>query len=182
MDRPRRRTFTAADKLRILGDVDRAGSGGIGAILRREGLYSSTLTDWRRQRDAGAYQALKTVARGPKRAPVNPLATEHAHPKESLGEESRNPPFELGSSQPASRAFQGQPSMNPVETYSQLAEPALEQNGIAQRMALDDLAFPSVRHDEELAFDLDSHWVSPVMVIQVRSGRRDTARRHRHAY
>jgi hypothetical protein len=49
-DRPRRRTFTAQTKLRILAEVDRAsGNGGIGAILRREGLYSSTLTDWRRQ-------------------------------------------------------------------------------------------------------------------------------------
>lgn len=78
VDRPRRRTFTAADKLRILGEVDRAGAGGAGAILRREGLYSSALTDWRRQRDAGAYEGLKAVKRGPKRAPANPLAAEHA--------------------------------------------------------------------------------------------------------
>jgi transposase-like protein len=79
VERPRRRrTFTAADKVRILADVDRAGPGGSGAILRREGLYSSALTDWRRQRDAGAYQALKAVKRGPKRAPANPLAAEHA--------------------------------------------------------------------------------------------------------
>jgi transposase-like protein len=69
-ERARRRTFTAADKLRILGDIDRAGPGGGGAILRREGLYSSLLTDWRRQRDAGAYEALKAVKRGPKPAPV----------------------------------------------------------------------------------------------------------------
>src|ERR1017187_5148758 len=77
-DRPRRRTFTAADKLRILREIDRAGPGGSGAILRREGLYSSALTNWRRQRDAGAYEALKAVKRGPKRAPANPLAAEHA--------------------------------------------------------------------------------------------------------
>ena len=52
-DRPRRRTFTAQDKLRILAETDRAtAAGGIGAILRREGLYSSALTEWRRQRDA----------------------------------------------------------------------------------------------------------------------------------
>ena len=58
MDRPRRRTFTAHDKLRILADIDRAaGTGGIGAILRREGLYSSALSDWRRQRDAGTLEA-----------------------------------------------------------------------------------------------------------------------------
>ena len=79
VDRPRRRrTFTAADKVRILGEIDRAGPGGSGAILRREGLYSSALTDWRRQRDAGAYEALKAVKRGPKRAEAAPLATEHA--------------------------------------------------------------------------------------------------------
>src|SRR5271166_566107 len=45
--RPRRRSFAVQDKLRILADTDRAAdTGGIGAILRREGLYSSTLTDW----------------------------------------------------------------------------------------------------------------------------------------
>ena len=78
LDRPRRRTFTAAEKLRLLREVDHAGPGGVGAILRREGLYSSALTDWRRQRHAGAYEALKAVKRGPKRAPANPLAAEHA--------------------------------------------------------------------------------------------------------
>jgi transposase len=68
--RPKRRTFTAAEKLRILAETDRAAdTGGIAAILRREGLYSSALTDWRRQRDAGAFEALKPLKRGPK-APV----------------------------------------------------------------------------------------------------------------
>lgn len=48
--RAKRRTFTAAEKLRILSETDRAAdTGGIAAILRREGLYSSALTDWRRQ-------------------------------------------------------------------------------------------------------------------------------------
>jgi transposase len=78
VERPRRRRFAVADKLRILRLVDAAGPGGIGAILRREGLYSSLLTDWRRQRDAGAYEALKAVKRGPKVAEPNPLADEHA--------------------------------------------------------------------------------------------------------
>ena len=77
--RPRRRTFTVKDKLRILADTDRAaGSGGVGAILRREGLYSSVLSDWRRQRDAGALGALTPSKRGPKPPPSNPLATELA--------------------------------------------------------------------------------------------------------
>ena len=74
VDRPRRRrTFTAADKVRIPAETDRAGSGGCGAILRREGLYSSAMTDWRRQRDAGAYEALKPVKRRPIRSRPNML-------------------------------------------------------------------------------------------------------------
>ena len=76
-DRPRRRTFTAQDKLRILAETDRAtATGGIGAILRREGLYSSALTDWRRQRDAGAFTALVPGKRGPKATDPSPLSAE----------------------------------------------------------------------------------------------------------
>src|SRR5450759_4775558 len=72
--RPRRRTFNAQDKLRILADTDRAAErGGVGAILRREGIYSSALTDWRRQRDAGAFDALAPAKRGPKTTEPNPL-------------------------------------------------------------------------------------------------------------
>jgi transposase-like protein len=78
-NRPRRRTFTVQDKLRILADTDRAAeTGGIGTILRREGLYSSTLTDWRRQRDAGAFGALVPSKRGRKTVEANPLAAELA--------------------------------------------------------------------------------------------------------
>lgn len=77
--RPRRRTFTAQDKLRILAETDRAAeTGGIGAILRREAIYSSTLTDWRRQRDLGVFSALTPARRGPKTAEPNPLAGEMA--------------------------------------------------------------------------------------------------------
>jgi transposase len=77
LDRPRRRTFTAQDKLRILAETDRAtATGGIGAILRREGLYSSALTDWRRQRDAGAFTALVPGKRGPKATDPSPLSAE----------------------------------------------------------------------------------------------------------
>ena len=76
-DRPRRRTFTAQDKLRILAETDRAtATGGIGAILRREGLYSSALTDWRRRRDAGAFTALVPGKRGPKATDPSPLSAE----------------------------------------------------------------------------------------------------------
>ncbi len=79
-DRPRRRTFAAKDKLRILGEVDRAAGvpGGIGAIMRREGLYSSALTDWRRQREAGTLEALSPIKRGPKVQVPNPLTAENA--------------------------------------------------------------------------------------------------------
>jgi transposase len=72
-------TSTVQDKLRILAETDRAGdTGGVGAILRREGLYSSSLTDWRRLRDAGAFAALAPVRRGPKAASANPLAAKIA--------------------------------------------------------------------------------------------------------
>src|SRR5271170_364085 len=77
--RPRRRTFTVQDKLRILAETDRAAdTGQIGAILRREGLYSSMLGDWRRQREAGAIGALLPARRGPKIAEPNPFAAELA--------------------------------------------------------------------------------------------------------
>jgi transposase len=63
----RRRTFTAAYKQRILAEADQArSSGGIGALLRREGLYSSSLTAWRRERAASVRQSLAPQKRGPK--------------------------------------------------------------------------------------------------------------------
>jgi len=78
-DRPKRRTFSAQEKLRILGEADLATeAGAIGALLRREGLYSSALTEWRRQRDAGALNALRPVRRGPKTIEPNPLAADLA--------------------------------------------------------------------------------------------------------
>jgi transposase-like protein len=62
--RARRRQFTAADKLRILHEADHCAVGHLGALLRREGLYSSHLTNWRRQRAAGALTALAPRPRG----------------------------------------------------------------------------------------------------------------------
>ncbi len=53
MAKAKRRTFSAAYKAKILAEVDAAaGSGNIGEILRREGIHSSTLTGWRKERDA----------------------------------------------------------------------------------------------------------------------------------
>jgi transposase-like protein len=62
-ERARRRTFTAQYKLDILTAYDAAPDGAKGALLRREGLYSSHITQWRRVRDAGGLEALK-VPRG----------------------------------------------------------------------------------------------------------------------
>lgn len=71
---PKRRSFTAKYKLRILDETDRAaGTGAVSGILRREGLYSSALTDWRRARAAGMLGASQPRPRGPQKAPVNPL-------------------------------------------------------------------------------------------------------------
>jgi transposase-like protein len=56
--RATRRRFTAQYKLDLLREVDAAGPGQCGAILRREGLYSSHLAEWRRARDNGALAAL----------------------------------------------------------------------------------------------------------------------------
>ena len=75
---PRRRTFTAEYKARILAEADACPRGDVGALLRREGLYSSHLTEWRRARDAGAVAGLGARKRGRKAAPVNPLAVENA--------------------------------------------------------------------------------------------------------
>jgi hypothetical protein len=59
VERPRRRTFTAKYKLKVLGEADACTKPGeIGALLRREGLYTSHLSAWRKQRDEGALQAL----------------------------------------------------------------------------------------------------------------------------
>ena len=78
-DRPRRRIFTVEEKLRVLAETDRAAdTGGISAILRREGLYSSALTDWRRQRAAGVFDALTPARRGRKTTAPNPLAAKMA--------------------------------------------------------------------------------------------------------
>lgn len=73
-ERAKRRRFTASYKLAILDELDRATEPGAkGAILRREGLYTSHIVQWRRARDAGALEALGKT-RG--RKPANPLAGE----------------------------------------------------------------------------------------------------------
>ena len=75
-ERPRPpRQYPAAYKLRILEEYERLDKAGKGALLRREGLYTSLLSEWRKQRDKGALRALQQ-RRG--RPPVDPLARENA--------------------------------------------------------------------------------------------------------
>ena len=62
-DRPKRRRFSAEYKAEILAAYDAAEPGEKGALLRREGLYSSHLVDWRRARDAGAAGGLAAQPR-----------------------------------------------------------------------------------------------------------------------
>lgn len=74
--RPKRRQHTAEYKLRILGELDECtGKGEAGAILRREGLYSSLISKWREQREQGSLNGLGGQRRGPK---VDPNAAELA--------------------------------------------------------------------------------------------------------
>lgn len=66
----RRRSFSNATKRRILEAVDRCTQPGeVGALLRREGVYSSSLSNWRRQREAADLAALAPRKRGPKADP-----------------------------------------------------------------------------------------------------------------
>jgi len=81
--RPTRRRFDVATKLRILREADRCERGGLGALLRREGVYSSSLVRWRRELNTVAKNHL-VKKRGPKAAPVNPLAEENRRLKKSL--------------------------------------------------------------------------------------------------
>lgn len=78
LPKAKRRTFTASYKLWVLEEADkcREQTGQIGALLRREGLYSSHLTTWRRQREAGQMAGLKPQKRGRK---VNEEAVEINH-------------------------------------------------------------------------------------------------------
>lgn len=77
LEKPTRRRFTAEYKLRILREADACTeSGCVGALLRREGLYSSHLTVWRRQREKGALDGLEPKKRGRKVTERNPLVPE----------------------------------------------------------------------------------------------------------
>jgi transposase-like protein len=83
-EKPVRRRYTLEYKKRILAEYDRLPRGEQGALLRREGLYSSHVDSWRKQRDAGVDQALMPKKRGRKTQPSNPLARENAELRRKL--------------------------------------------------------------------------------------------------
>lgn len=75
--RAKRRTYAGEYKQQVLAEADAArGSGEIGAVLRRHGLYSSHLTKWRQERKAGILEGLAPQKRGPK-SKANPLTAEN---------------------------------------------------------------------------------------------------------
>ena len=74
LKRPTHRTYSAEFKLRVLKETDACTlPGQVAAVLRREGLYSSNLNCWRRQREEGILSALMPVKPGPKGKERNPL-------------------------------------------------------------------------------------------------------------
>ena len=88
----KRRTFTAEYKQRVLAAADVAAvHGGIGALLRREGLYSSHLVTWRRERRAGIVKGLTPRTRGPKatRSPQDEEIRQLREANQRLTEELR---------------------------------------------------------------------------------------------
>ncbi|WP_326696587.1 hypothetical protein OG909_13740 [Streptomyces sp. NBC_01754] len=76
--RPKRRTFSAGYKLRIVAEYDAAPAGEKGAVLRRERLYHSHVVEWRQARDAGALKALTDQRTAPVRPKPHPAEAEAA--------------------------------------------------------------------------------------------------------
>lgn len=82
VERPKRRRFSAEYKLRVLHEADACSRPGeVGALLRREGLYTSHLTYWRKQREAGA---LKALSRSRGRKPGDRREVENAELRRRL--------------------------------------------------------------------------------------------------
>lgn len=76
--KPKRRRFTAKYKLRILREADELDeTGGVGEMLRREGLYFSYLSAWRRERERGELDGLRPKARGRKPSPDKGIAKDN---------------------------------------------------------------------------------------------------------
>jgi transposase-like protein len=85
--KPKRRTFSTEYKIRMLAEADAASAtpGGVGALLRREGLYSSHLVSWRRERRQGMQEALAPRKRGPK-SQRHPLTEENEKLRRQVGQ------------------------------------------------------------------------------------------------
>lgn len=84
-----RRRFTAEYKRKVLQEADGCTkSGELAALLRREGLYSSHLSTWRRQREAGELSGLAAKKRGPKARPVDERDREIAQLKRELARQT----------------------------------------------------------------------------------------------
>ena len=96
VERPRRRRFSAEYKLRVLHEAEASSRPGeIGALLRREGLYTSHLTAWRKQRDRGA---LKALSRPRGRKPADPRDAQIAGLRRRAERAEAETPAEPGSS------------------------------------------------------------------------------------
>src|ERR1700685_3223082 len=86
-EKARRRTFTAQYKLDVVAEYDAAPAGAKGAVLRREGLYSSHVIEWRRARDAGALASARPrgrLAGDPRDAQIARLRKEKAKLEQEL--------------------------------------------------------------------------------------------------
>jgi transposase len=86
-EKARRRTFTAQYKLDVVAEYDAAPAGEKGAVLRREGLYSSHVIEWRRARDAGALASSRPRGRpaaDPRDAQIARLLKENAKLEQEL--------------------------------------------------------------------------------------------------
>jgi len=94
-ERARRRTFTAKYKLEVLAAYDDASDGEKGAVLRREGLYSSHVVEWRRARDVGALAGLTQPRGRPARDRQQERITELEAEKRRLEQELAKARFVL---------------------------------------------------------------------------------------
>jgi transposase-like protein len=89
------RTYPAAYKLRILAEYEQLGKAGKGALLLREGLYTSLISEWRKQRDKGALAALgEGTRRG--RPPIDPREREAARAVNRLLDPTNEAPSYFG--------------------------------------------------------------------------------------
>lgn len=105
-ERPSRRTFSAQEKLRILHAADACAPGELGALLRREGIYSSCLTEWRHQREAGELGGLTPKKRGakPKRTALEVENERLRRENERLAEKLRKAELIIGAQKGSRRS------------------------------------------------------------------------------